>query len=214
MEKRWNPETRSFEYHATGLFIDGIDYTLNAAMEKWHERGGARLCRDRRARSLIGKMIEEGLQFDKHHLWLNAMEARIAAANVARVAEMAGKVTGGQSGKILWANVPATFKPGLEAIITHNGFHPAYDRGNHNTCPAKQTGGVTKFREFHLTAAQAGRAVTAEKDGEVFLYYSTTHAAGTYNYQLVVFPFLLPSNRQTYEVPMTGGNRDGLITLP
>ncbi len=214
MEKRWNPESRAYEHYATGPFIDGVDYTLKAAMEKWHQRGGAGLCSDSRARILIGKMIEDGLQYDKHHLWLNAMEAGIAAANAVRVAEMTGKVTGGQTGKILWANVPANFKPGLQAIITYNGYNPTYDRGAHNTCPAKQTGGVSNFREFHLTITKEGRAVTAQKDGEIFLYYSTTHAAATYNYQLVVFPFRLTSNGESYEVAMTGGKRDKLITLP
>lgn len=214
MEKRWNPEIRAWEYYATGLFIDGIDYTVQTAMTKWHEREGKEKCRDALARALISQMIEDGLQYDKHHLWLNAMEVRIAAAAAARVAEVTGKVTGGQTGKILWSSIPAQYKPGLQAIITHNGHNPTYDRGAHNTCPAKQTGGFSNYREFHLTNARDGRAVTAQKGGEVFLYYSTTHAASTYNYQLVVYPFRLASNGETYEVPLSGGTRDKLIKYP
>lgn len=215
MDKKWNPETRSYEYHATGLYVDGIDYDAKGALKKWEERGGATNCRKQTAQTLIAALIAEKASFEKHHLWLEEMERRIVARNAGLVDSARGKVFGGGlQGKIAYASIPVNFRPAIKAIVEAPGHHATYDRGAHQTCPAAQTGGFSQYREFHLTATRDGRAVTAVRDGIRYIYYSTTHAASTYNYQLVVFPFRLANMALPVEMPMMGGTKDGLIANP
>lgn len=212
-EKRWDAKNRKWIYIATGIVVDGIDYDAAGAYAKWVSRAGETKCRKAMAQGIIKDMIAEERIFDKHHNWLNEMERKIVAYNADMVDRAKGKVQRGGNGLIALAQIPQQFQAGIKAIASAPGHHPAYDRGNHRTNPAHQTGGFGQFREFHLTPQTDGRAVTAIYKGERFVYYSTTHAAATYNYQLVTFPFTLPG-QPPVQVPLSGGTRDDLIVRP
>ncbi|WP_102226104.1 hypothetical protein [Acidimangrovimonas sediminis] len=212
MEKVWNVATRSYDYHATGLYIDGIDYDPAGAMKKWESRGGKDKCRKSVAQQIIRDLIQSKASFAKHHLWLEEMERRIVDKNAAMVETAKGRLRVGLKGTISYADIPAKFRPGVKTIIESKGNH--LSRGAHKTNPANQAGGFGQFIEYHLAADKEGRAVTAVRNGEMFIYYSTTHAAATYNYQLVTFPIRLDCMDTAVDVPLSGGNRDKLLEHP
>ncbi|EPX79032.1 hypothetical protein [Litoreibacter arenae] len=216
MKKVWNPATRSYDFLADGLTVDGVEYDEQTAMAKWNDRQGASKCRKAVARSIIKTMVQDCENFDKHHLWLGEMENRILSLNHDLIDRVKGKGSGGKH-TISFKNIPTARRPGILAIVNGNGAN--HDRKKqHNTTPALQVNAVQgPFKEYHLVvASEDGRATTAMCRGEMLIYYSTTHAAATYNYHLVTFPCTLDINGTsvTLEVPLSGGSRDNLLTLP
>ncbi len=210
MQKVWNIATRAYDYVQEGVLVDGQDYTIKPALEKWAQRNGAARCRKAMARQVIQGMIDRRDSFSKHHEWLEAIEEGVVLANNALIYPVRGKT--GQSGTITWASIPLQYRAALLDIA--NGQGQAWSRGPHNTTPAKEQASVRDPKEYHLTNAQDGRATTGMQGGTMFIYYSTTHSFATYNYHLVTFPFRINNMANTVEVPLMGGPRDTLIVLP
>ncbi len=210
MQKVWNAETRSYDYVQEGVLVDGIDYPLKEAMAKWDQRNGAKEVRKSMAQLVIKQMIDAKASFAKHHLWLEKIEEEVVRANSALIPNARGKT--GLTGTISWKDIPKKYRAALLGIA--NGQGGNWSRGPHQTIPAKQQGGFRESKEYHLDAAQDGRATTAMQGGTMFIYYSTTHSFATYNYHLVTFPFKIHTMEDTVEVPLTGGAKDPVIKLP
>jgi len=201
MKKVWNTTTRSYEHHAEGILVDQKDYTIDEAYIKWVSRGGNNLGRKKVVKVILGKMYKEKATFDKHHHFLEAIEQKILEENASYVATYLGKA----NKKIAYSSIPQNYRAAIRTII--NGTPHNYDRGKHTTKPSISAA-VKDFKEYHLDNKQNGRATTATHNGMLFIYYSNTHAAATYNYHLVTI------KHKGTEVPMIGGTRDGLIKNP
>ena len=216
MKKVWNRDTREYEYEQEGVWVDGVDYDHKGAMAKWKARDGASRCRKSMAEIIIRRMIVEKQSFEKHHHWLDEIDRQTVIENGKMVAVALGRVSPGKSGQILHSAIPAKFRPAIRAILKDGGG--GYSRGAHQTNPARQTGGFSDYKEYQLTSPGRrdgeGRATTAVRKREVFIWYSTTHAHATYNYQLITFPFRLNGMFEDVVVPMTGGIRDKVIKRP
>lgn len=89
----------------------------------------------------------------------------------------------GKNGHISLSAVPNNHRVAVRNLIDQNDPTPGHDRGAHATNPS--TGAAGTYREFDLTAGRDGRATRLNRNGRRAIYYSNTHAFGTYKYALV-----------------------------
>ena len=208
MRKLWNTEKRQYEWVAENIWIVDKDYTVDDAEKKWNSRHPDSV-RTRVLKGILNRYVDEGKHFDKMHEFFDAVRGDVIALNHAYVTSFRGKSPGGNQG---YAGIADVFKPGVVAIAKETGGD--YSRGRHTTCPSIAHANHP-YREYQLLALPAqtsSRLTTALYDGQLFLYWSTSHVEGTYNYHLVTFMY--DDDGTPVEMPLSGRSRDKLITLP
>lgn len=205
MKKVWNVEKREYDWVAEGIWVDGTDYTRDAAIAKWGTRF-PRLARRHLLASTMRALIDEKASFTKMHEFLEEVERRIIAVN----AKYANDFLGNGNKSIDYESIPAGYRAGIQMIAAGDN---TYKRSAHTTKPSIRGG--NNSTEYHLTADEKGRATSATFGGGLkFVYYSTSHAFGTYNYHLVTYKFTSSSGEESTVPIMCGDSRDGLIKYP
>ncbi|MCP3705633.1 hypothetical protein M3I54_01275 [Paraburkholderia sp. CNPSo 3274] len=86
-------------------------------------------------------------------------------------------------GYISLLTIPQAHRAAVINLINNGDPAPGHDRGRHQTNPTTAIGG--SYREYDLTAQNAGRMTTRNQHGRQGYYYSPHHAAATYQYLLI-----------------------------